>query len=157
MTDRTRLARILAATTLDELYALIPQPVGCTGQCWDSCGPIGYSRTEGERMEAAGHRPPNAHEPRTRLMCTALTADHACRVYDARPAICRVWGVSEVLPCNHGDCHTPNPLAQSESDALMLASLRIGGEPAGAREYYDRQFQRLRDTISRARAVEENP
>lgn len=150
----TRLQRILAATTLDELYACIPQPVGCTGECWDSCGPIGYSAAEGERMETAGHRPPNAHEPRSQFMCTALTRQHTCRVYDARPAICRLWGVSEVMPCNHGDCHTPNPLTDAEAQALMARVQQIGGDPPGFREHFARKFEHLTDTISRARTAE---
>lgn len=152
----TRLARILAATTLDELYACIPRPVGCTGECWDSCGPIGYSKLEGERMSAAGHRPPNVHEPRTQFMCTALTADRRCSVYDARPAICRLWGVSEAMPCDHGDCYTPNPLTEAESAALMNRAQQIGGEAPGMREHFERRTRHLYESISRARAEEES-
>ena len=49
----SRLERIRAAKTLDELYAIVPKPVGCTGECWDSCGPIGYSEAIEELNSSA--------------------------------------------------------------------------------------------------------
>jgi Fe-S-cluster containining protein len=125
----TRLDRILAAATLDELYALVPDPVGCDGSCWDSCGPIGYSTEEGRRMEQAGHRPANVGEPRTQLMCTALTTDHRCSIYEARPMICRLWGASEVLACPHGRCSTPDPLTPQETAVLARRANALGGLP----------------------------
>lgn len=148
--DRTRMRRIAAAATFEELYATIPEPVGCTGECWDSCGPIGYSVVEGERMDAAGGRPPNAHEPRPGLMCTALTRDHRCAVYEARPTICRIWGVSEVLPCNHGGCNTPNPLTAAECAMLAERARQLGGDPPGLTEHFLRQAGRSAVTIARA-------
>lgn len=150
----SRLSRILAAGTLDELYALVPSPVNCTGECADSCGPIGYSEQEGERLQAAGHRPPNTHEPRTQFMCSALTEAGKCSVYEARPMICRLWGVSDALPCNHEGCFTPNPLSRTESVALLRRSMEIGGEPKGFREHYSRRTAALVATVRRARSQE---
>lgn len=147
----SRLQRIRAAKTLDELYALVPKPVNCTGECWDSCGPIGYSIEEGERMSAAGHRPANVGEPRSRLMCSALTTENKCMVYEARPMICRLWGVSEVMPCNHGDCWTPFPLDTTETAALMSAAQRIGGDSDLTRQHYETRKSDLAELILRGR------
>lgn len=153
MPAKNRMQLIREAQTLDELYAIVPQPIDCTGECWDSCGPIGYSVEEGERMDAIGRRPPNAHERRHRLMCSALTKDHKCSVYEARPMICRLWGVSETMPCPHGTpdkpCWTAFPLTPEESAALLGRAQEIGGTPEGVRQRYMIKHDDLTEIIRR--------
>ncbi len=34
--------------------------------------------------------------------CPALTEEKQCAIYENRPAICRMWGVSEGTPCIYG-------------------------------------------------------
>lgn len=152
---KSRLDKIREARTLDDLYAIVPQPIDCTGECWDSCGPIGYSVEEGERMNAIGQRPPNAHEPRERMMCSALTDDHRCSVYNARPMICRVWGVSDAMPCPHGTtdkpCWTAFPLTRRESALLLARATELGGEPEGMRQHYKVKAADLMEVIRRGR------
>jgi hypothetical protein len=140
-----RLARIRAATTLEELYAEIPQPVGCTGQCWESCGPIGFSVEEGRRMEAAGVKVPNANEARLDLYCPALGKDRCCMVYEVRPVLCRVWGVSEPMPCPVDGCFAPFPLDAIETQELLRKSLEIGGDQL--KSFYDSTLGGVRDVI----------
>lgn len=147
MTDR--MEQIRAAKTLEDLYVLVPKPIDCTGQCWDSCGPISYSVEEGERMNAVGQRPPNGHEQRQRLMCPALTPEHLCSVYDARPLICRLWGVSESMPCPHNPCWTAFPLSKEETQAMLAKSYEIGGSPPPRRTNYKIKPGDLLDIIRR--------
>lgn len=88
------------------LYDQIPD-VQCKGLCADSCGPIDMHPYERARIRQAGVTIP---EPRQALAQMAVTGDYACpaladsrcTIYDLRPTICRAWGASEALPCEHG-------------------------------------------------------
>lgn len=126
----SRLARIQAAATFEDLYALIPQPTGCDGSCHRSCGPIGFSAGEGARMVAAGRVVPNhARGDQLRADCPALTEDRRCAIYDARPALCRVWGASQPMPCTGGPCQVRLPLTDEETRAVLARSFDLGGNP----------------------------
>lgn len=95
---------------------------------------------EAGELPAAGDAP----------MCSALTADHRCRVYEARPTICRLWGVSEVMPCDHGQCFTALPLTGEETAAVLARSLQIGGDTPELRAHKAAVQAKLAATISRA-------
>lgn len=120
---------------LRELYARVPS-ANCQGICVDSCGPI-----EGSDLEMATLRKQGIHlEPRAvsvaRLAagedytCPALV-DGACTVYDDRPLICRLWGVTEGLPCPYG-CEPDEIIPDPEAFGMLAESLKIGGNPSGA-------------------------
>lgn len=57
------------------------------------------------------------HDPKT-LTCSALGADNRCRGYEARPLICRIFGVAEELQCPHG-CVAERLLTKEESLKLF--------------------------------------
>ena len=57
--------------------------------------------------------------------CPALR-EGRCTVYDARPAICRLWGATISMPCPHG-CTPDNALSKQESDELLALAGRAGG------------------------------
>lgn len=126
----SRLDAIREARTFEELYALIPSPRGCTGQCAESCGPIGFSTEEGRRLEAAGCHIPNIHEREILRVetCPALV-DGRCSVYEARPALCRVWGASEPMPCPFLGCSVLDPLTTEETEAVSWRAFELGGMP----------------------------
>lgn len=121
---------IAEARTLDDLYDLIPFARGCKGQCAEACGPIGFSVEEGRRIAAAGAHIPNVNEVghRSVYVCPALT-DRRCSIYRDRPTVCRLWGVSEPLPCPHAGCFTLDPLTVDEASAISQRAFEIGGFP----------------------------
>jgi Fe-S-cluster containining protein len=126
----SRLDAIREARTFEELYALIPSPRGCTGQCAESCGPIGFSTEEGRRLEAAGCHIPNIHERDilTPITCPALV-DGRCSVYQSRPTLCRIWGACEPMPCPYLGCSILDPLTTEETEAVSWRAFELGGMP----------------------------
>jgi len=50
--------------------------------------------------------------------CSAYVCSGGCPVYERRPLICRLYGVSQSLPCDYG-IRTRNPLTHEETIALM--------------------------------------
>lgn len=123
----SRLARILDAPTLDDLYALIPQPTGCDGSCHASCGPLGFSSLEGERIKAAGATIANVRfgEHPAGIDCPALTVDKRCSIYDARPTLCRLWGSAVGMLCHAQTCTTRAPLTREEGRAALLRAEQL--------------------------------
>lgn len=125
--------------TLEELYAQVPA-IECRGKCQTSCGPIMMSDAEHVTLRDRGFDLPRldplrvlaearSSEPPT---CPALGAFGQCRVYDARPMICRLWGVVETMPCPHG-CRPERTLTHEEGAALLRASTETGRQPLPSR------------------------
>lgn len=116
---------------LDEQYAQVPD-AGCKGFCWDACGPIDAGLRERVRMTRAGVRLPSLEDARRKAArslddyrCPALTDDNRCGVYDVRPMVCRIWGVSELLPCPHG-CRPDRYLTHAEAMTLLDHANKAG-------------------------------
>ncbi|GAA0918954.1 hypothetical protein GCM10009560_16240 [Nonomuraea longicatena] len=112
---------------LAALYAQVPD-VGCRGLCQESCGPIGMSPREHQRIREAGYRIPTAQRALEQLLeggyqCPALE-DGKCSVYEApgRPMLCRLWGAvdSPVMLCEHG-CRPAEDLLSAEEGHRLLA------------------------------------
>ena len=108
----------------DDIYDLVPK-IACKGLCQDYCGIIGMQRKEYERMDVqppllAGDDKTVFLAPKTpdSLTCPLLTSDGKCTDYANRPLICRLWGVTEKLPCPHG-CTAERILPESESRTLL--------------------------------------
>lgn len=126
-------------TTLEDVYAKLPS-VACKGLCWNSCGPIDMSNTERQRITDLGATIPPFSQQRSqewaagaKHYCPALKfgarpdGGIGCSVYEARPFICRVWGVGEGdLACPHG-CETDGRLNPEEVMALLMESYQAGG------------------------------
>ena len=107
---------------LDALYARLPT-VACRGLCHRACGPIAAARAEVARVERVGRRKLAIVEP---LTCSLLNTENRCDAYAARPMICRVFGVSEMLPCPEG-CEPSRWLTDAETKAFLAAARKIGG------------------------------
>ena len=108
---------------LDRLYATLPQ-LACQGLCAESCGPIGMSAAELDRIsERIGQ-----HPVATSIDCPLLEADR-CTVYAIRPMICRLWGLVETMPCPHG-CTPSRWLAHAEGFEFLRRAAAIGGPDA---------------------------
>jgi Fe-S-cluster containining protein len=101
---------------LAAIYARIPT-IQCRGLCQDACGPIAMTALEAAQMEQAHGGPLPPFAP-SQLCCPLLNAAGRCTVYAARPLICRLWGVVERMPCEHG-CRPSRPLSDMEAYLLM--------------------------------------
>ncbi|MSP21613.1 MAG: YkgJ family cysteine cluster protein [Dehalococcoidia bacterium] len=110
---------------LDALYAELPH-LECRGLCADSCGAISMGYHEARRLERLTGEP-------LRLMatleesCPYLEAER-CTVYDARPLVCRVWGMVDQpdLRCQYG-CVPKRWLTHAEALKFIRRSLAISG------------------------------
>lgn len=114
-----------------QLWRSIPT-IACQGLCWDSCGPIGGSVLEEDLVrQAGGGRGFQVAEhplyPDGERMCCHLSAEGRCSVYEVRPTICRIWGVTAGLRCHHG-CKPADPLTDAQGFVLLAKALTIGGD-----------------------------
>lgn len=124
---REAMARGRLWVEMDRLWARIPDP-HCQGYCHASCGPIGLSEAERDRIDRmyGKHIEDGAVRPGT-MSCPALSSDGRCTVYQARPTICRLWGASDVMPCPHGcEPRDRNRLNELETMLVLNASLSLG-------------------------------
>lgn len=92
-----------------KIYASLPR-IDCQGACADSCGPIAYSIAEAEIVRLSGGDPPTCGSGG---MCSALSRKGKCRIYAARPLVCRLFGVVEAMRCPFG-CQPDRFLSDSE-------------------------------------------
>lgn len=110
---------------LDAIYAEIPT-IDCKGLCAESCGPISVSPDEWRRMKETGGKEPGVN-PKT-FVCNMLK-DGRCSIYQARPAICRLFGVVEDLRCPHG-CVPTRLLRREEAFRFFRrVNKATGGKP----------------------------
>jgi len=118
-----------------EVYRSLPS-IACKGACWNSCGPIDMSTAERQRVADLGYEIPGFTEERSKrwadgepLHCPALNRETlTCDVYEDRPLICRLWGVSASMPCEHG-CPSTGTLTDDETYELLFKVMQIGGHP----------------------------
>lgn len=125
---------------LQAVYDKVPK-IDCKGLCSDSCGPIATSTRERQRVEAAARKPLTCQNWR----CTMLTPDNRCGVYDLRPMICRIWGVTEDMPCPFGCVPEGGYLTTEQSLRLMHEAMVAGGHPGNAKliSEINEQLERL--------------
>ena len=144
---------------LQKLYDQIPAIPDCDGRCWTSCGPVGMSDRENQRIRKAGIKITPYQQAMAkieRFWCEALTEDKRCAVYEMRPMICRLWGAVEGLPCVYGCVPEGGWLSDAEGYRLIAESRRVGGSEAGpsftveeiseimAREHIQDELKRIR-------------
>ena len=110
------------ATRLDKLYATMPV-LECQGLCHESCGPIAMTRVEWARIIDLLGFEPEGESPK--LRCPMLDADDCCTVYEIRPTICRLWGLTEPMPCTFG-CKPNRMLTREQGYSLLRKAESIG-------------------------------
>ena len=132
-------------SALDEVRALYEQlpTIECKGLCANSCGPIDMTDAERGRLTDLGVTIPvftqadaQAWARGERLDCPALvgkgkhplTGDRTgrCSVYEDRPLICRLWGLTESMPCPHG-CRPSRVMPDAEGFELIFEAMEVGG------------------------------
>lgn len=110
------------------LYAKVPR-IECKGLCFGACGPIGMTPHESRKLNRAAGHEVHANDD---LTCSALTEDGRCSAYNDRPLICRLWGVTERMPCEHGCEIIDNdgkPLTIAESTVIVNRSVALSPGP----------------------------
>lgn len=110
---------------LRDVWAKVPGVKDCKGLCADSCGPIPVSSLERSVLE---ERSGQKLRTDSKLTCVLLE-NGLCSAYSVRPLICRIWGVTEGLPCTHG-CEPEGVLSAEESLALFKEVEEIAGDDA---------------------------
>lgn len=118
-----------AKRELKALYDELPH-IECRGKCWDSCGPIEMSVIERRQVEAALGKPLAVTDGvNSCLTCNALTPLGTCSVYEVRPMVCRLWGMTETMRCPYGCVPEGGHLSDEEGFSLLGRALEIGGAP----------------------------
>lgn len=114
--------------SLEAIYRRIPG-IACQRKCQECCGPIPMSEMEYRR--SFGQKPvylpqiqsPIAIDPITG-QCPKLGRDGNCMVYESRPAICRLYGVTKAMACPHG-CVPKRWLSDAEAHSILDAVRRL--------------------------------
>lgn len=113
---------------LHAVYAQIPK-LPCTGKCKVHCTLIPMTKIETRiirkvrrdaefmNLPMPGHYAMVANEGVDGPVCKMLVAGQ-CSIYDDRPFVCRLYGVTEDLPCTHG-CTPERVLTRKEVLGLM--------------------------------------
>lgn len=104
-----------------DIYAGLPT-IACSGACANACGPIPVARLEQKMMG-----PPDPAIDQNSIDCPHLSSAGACKIYDRRPLVCRLFGVAEGLECPHG-CERKAMLTRRQAHALMAEVRKIGGD-----------------------------
>ena len=103
----------------------LPQ-LACKGLCHDQCTVIPMTPVELRKVEQALKGP---LEPKHDGTCGALGDDNRCRAYEARPLICKIWGMAEGVMCPHGcETDTGEYLQYHEVAGMIRAKERREGE-----------------------------
>jgi Fe-S-cluster containining protein len=119
-----------ARKALHALYAELPE-IDCKGLCQASCGRIDECvapiETEAmiSHMATMGVTEPPLVDPQSKA-CPLLTLNGRCSIHEARPMICRLWGVvqDELMICPWG-CKPRKYLSNEETRALYRKLQRI--------------------------------
>jgi hypothetical protein len=117
------------------LYARIPK-IDCKQKCQAFCGAVvqlgAYAESERLAIEGALRSAHITRSAGVELTCRALDPDGRCAIYDARPAICRFWGVTEGMECPHG-CEPERRLSFGEMQEILTELEAIAGPGPFAR------------------------
>jgi Fe-S-cluster containining protein len=99
---------------LEEFYKSLPT-VNCKGLCQESCGPIAMTEFEYDRLMEKAKNPLTISDDDG--TCSMLK-DGRCSVYEVRPLICRLWGLTKEMECPHG-CVPTRWISRAEGFELL--------------------------------------
>lgn len=99
---------------LRALYDGLPS-LDCKQLCQASCHDVPVLTAERDSLGDLGQD-----------RCPRLDDAGQCTVHDARPLMCRLWGVVENMRCPYG-CEPSRLLSMPEARALLVAGERAGG------------------------------
>ena len=114
---------------LAAVYATLPA-MRCKGLCHESCFSMAQTGVEQANIEAhTGVRLPLAHAGKP---CDALTVFGSCSVYDVRPTICRLWGLTASMRCPHGCEPWGGHVSDAQAHETLAQVADIAQDPAQA-------------------------
>ena len=129
-----------ARTRHRALYREIPT-MRCVPGCSSCCGPAPLSPWEADRLGVPGAAVTPTH-PGT-AVC-AFLADGRCTVYARRPFSCRLYGTTDVAPCERG--RRPDPaVVVSVVRAIELTRRFEAGCPP---DWHERRRAAAREAIA---------
>lgn len=102
---------------IDAIYAKLPK-INCQKKCQECCGQVMMTDFEFQRIvNRTGRNPPI---PNSLLEPCHWLKDGGCKVYDIRPAICRLWGLVDfpIMKCPFG-CVPERWLSNEEGLAII--------------------------------------
>lgn len=106
--------KLRAAKTIQQVYDCIP-PIECKQKCQDCCGPILMTKPEWDKIKAhLGHTPKGT----PCLTCPMLAPNGKCTIHHIRPAICRLYGTTPSMRCEHG-CKPHQHLSDNEGHMIL--------------------------------------
>lgn len=85
-------------------YNLIPAHKSCKN-CGGCCGPVPIDKDERRAIQryVDKHKPKyNNEDP---IMLCKFRVDGGCSIYEVRPTLCRLMGVTKDLHCTFGNTH----------------------------------------------------
>ncbi len=68
-------------------------------------------------------------------LCPALTMLRRCGVYEARPMICRLWGMVPMMRCNYGCVPVGGWLTDRQAYEFLARVAELAGDHAQAERY----------------------
>jgi hypothetical protein len=112
-----------AIARVKRVYQLLPS-LECKGLCAECCGPIAMTELEYKNLRelSGGDLSVDEH-----LTCSLLH-DGRCSQYADRPGVCRLWGVSENMPCEFG-CKPDRYLTRQEGNEFLASVERAADSP----------------------------
>jgi Fe-S-cluster containining protein len=110
---------------LRALWDALPA-IQCKGLCDDSCTAIDMSPLEHDLVREAGVDIPK-HAVTKDQRCVALGTFNRCRVYESRPTVCRVFGLTRSLYCGHGCVPEGGFLEEYDAILRLQLSMLYGG------------------------------
>lgn len=132
--------RAIEATTFDELYAYLPA-LDCLGRC--HIVSLGYTIPRARNVTVIRHDAILDRDEVLTWTCPALSTFRTCMVYHvwanrhgrrgtrsyaARPLICRLFGMAEIMECRHG-CKPEGGLLPDRAVFVFLAqAARLDGD-----------------------------
>ena len=129
------------------VYADMPA-IDCRGLCSDSCFSMFATPAEQKFIaEQTGRTLPLLHAPPE--PCPELTMLKRCGVWESRPFVCRLWGVTEAMACPYGCRPEDGFLSEAEAAGLMrrLAALD-GGEARMRRAMFEGADGRVQAVVA---------
>lgn len=127
----------MSDAALQAIYDDLPR-IDCQGACHAACGPIDMTGLERRRIaRVTGVDIPKLTSVFSSVRvegyrCPALGMMGSCTVYEVRPLVCRIWGLTKRLPCFAG-CRPQRWLSEPEAYELMARVWDVSGQPQEAR------------------------
>jgi Fe-S-cluster containining protein len=121
-----------ARSALLALYAELPT-MQCQGLCADSCYSLVQTSVERDLVaDVTGVRLALVQTPLT--ACPALGMLKTCTVYEVRPLICRLWGMTPGMRCQYGCVPEGGFLSAEQTYGFLARAAELAGDTATAEQ-----------------------